>query len=73
MEEYHQSPMNYVNNIFRKKLIFKKMTTIEKEYSLKKSLIDPNNKSPNMFLHKLERRMCNYYCELYNSKKQQIK
>lgn len=35
-----------------------------KEYSLKRSIINPSKDSPNLFITKLEHRMKNYYLEV---------
>jgi len=67
MEDYHDSPMNHVNSIFRKKTINNSVTDIMKEYSLKRTNFDPTNRSPNLFLNKLEKRMQVYYNSLYCS------
>lgn len=44
------------------------LTGILKEYKQKQSSFNPNKRSPNLFLNKLELRMKNYYNELYQSK-----
>ena len=62
------SPTPYVNRIFRKNNYNNIPQYILEEYSMKRAIFDPNNKSPNLFLNKLERRMKNYYISLYNSK-----
>jgi hypothetical protein len=66
MEGYHNSPMNHVNNIFRKKKT-KQINNIYEEYALKRSNFDPSNRSPNLFLNKLEKRMQVYYNLLHSS------
>ena len=66
MEGYHNSPMNHVNNKFRKKET-KQINLIYEEYSLKRSNFDPSNRSPNLFLNKLEKRMQVYYNLLQSS------
>ncbi len=43
------------------------ISDMRKEYSLKKNQFDPSCPSPNLFLHKLERRMQAYY-SLYKSR-----
>lgn len=73
MEGYHNSPMNHVNNIFRKKGIKSKIQNIQCEYNLKRSIFNPNNLSPNIFMSKLEKRMGFYYSSLYNSLNSDIK
>jgi hypothetical protein len=67
MEDYHGSPMNHVNSIFRKKTKNNSLTNIYSEYSLKRTNFDPTNRSPNLFLNKLEKRMEVYYNSLYSS------
>ena len=44
------------------------LKSILKEYQQKQSSFNPNKRSPNMFLNKLELRMKSYYNELYQSK-----
>ena len=44
------------------------LNSILKEYQQKQSSFNPNKRSPNLFLNKLELRMKNYYNELYQSK-----
>ena len=63
------SPTPYVNRIFRKKTYNNIPQYILKEYSSKRAIFDPTNKSPNIFLNKLEKRMSTYYTNLYNSTK----
>ncbi len=67
MEGLEESPRTHVNNIFRKKCDKTHFEKIYNEYSLKKSIIDPSNKSPNLFINNLEKRMRIYYNALYNS------
>ena len=63
------SPRTHVSGIFRKKRTNDKISKIQSEYLLKRSIIDPNNNSPNLFISKLERRMSIYYNVLYNNLK----
>lgn len=44
------------------------LNNIIKEYQQKQSSFNPNKRSPNLFLNKLELRMKSYYNELYQSK-----
>jgi hypothetical protein len=46
----------------------KSLNDIELEYGLKMNNFNPKNKSPNMFCNRLEKRMKQYYNNLYNSK-----
>jgi len=62
------SPTPHVNRIFRKNYYNNIPQYIIEEYSMKRAIFDPSNRSPNLFLNKLERRMNNYYVTLYNSK-----
>ena len=47
------------------------LSDMKKEYSLRKSQLDPSCPSPNLFMHKLEKRMKAYY-SLYRSKSRSI-